>query len=67
MRRFLVLFILPLFAFGQYPALCTNDSLSAVEQEIAKNYPFVAVQCNQFQFFGTESPNWLHLNSVLTK
>jgi lysophospholipase L1-like esterase len=67
MRRFLVLFILPLFAFGQYPALCTNDSLSAVEQEIAKNYPFVEVQCNQFQFFGTESPNWLHLNSVLTQ
>lgn len=67
MRRFLVLFILPLFAFGQYPALCTNDSLSAVEQEIAKNYPFVEVQCNQFQFFGTESPNWLHLNKALTQ
>jgi lysophospholipase L1-like esterase len=67
MRRFLVLFILPLFAFGQYPALCTNDSLSAVEQEIAKNYPFVEVQCNQFQFFGTESPNWLHLNKSLTQ
>ena len=67
MRRFLVLFILPLFAFGQYPSLCTNDSLSAVEQEIAKNYPFVEVQCNQFQFFGTESPNWLHLNKSLTQ
>ena len=67
MRRILVLFILPLFAFGQYPALCTNDSLSAVEQEIAKNYPFVEVQCNQFQFFGTESPNWLHLNKSLTQ
>ena len=67
MRRFLVLFILPLFAFGQYPALCTNDSLSAVEQEIAKNYPFVEVQCNQFQFFGTESPNWLYLNKSLTQ
>jgi lysophospholipase L1-like esterase len=67
MRRFLVLFILPLFAFGQYPALCTNDSLSAVEQEIARNYPFVEVQCNQFQFFGTESPNWLHLNKSLTQ
>jgi lysophospholipase L1-like esterase len=67
MRRILVLFILPLFAFGQYPALCTNDSLSTVEQEIAKNYPFVEVQCNQFQFFGTESPNWLHLNKSLTQ
>jgi lysophospholipase L1-like esterase len=67
MRRFLVLFILPLFAFGQYPALCTNDTLSAVEQEIARNYPFVEVQCNQFQFFGTESPNWLHLNKSLTQ
>lgn len=67
MRRFLVLFILPLFAFGQYPALCTNDSLSAVEQEIARIYPFVEVQCNQFQFFGTESPNWLHLNKSLTQ
>ena len=67
MRRILVLFILPLFAFGQYPALCTNDSLSAVEQEIARNYPFVEVQCNQFQFFGTESPNWLHLNKSLTQ
>jgi lysophospholipase L1-like esterase len=59
--------MLPLFAFGQYPTLCTNDSLSAVEQEIAKNYPFVEVQCNQFQFFGTESPNWLHLNKSLTQ
>ena len=67
MRRFLVLCMLPLFAFGQYPTLCTNDSLSAVEQEIAKNYPFVEVQCNQFQFFGTESPNWLHLNKSLTQ
>lgn len=67
MRRFLVLCMLPLFAFGQYPTLCTNDSLSAVEQEIAKNYPFVEVQCNQFQFFGTESPNWLHLNESLTQ
>jgi lysophospholipase L1-like esterase len=38
-----------------------------VEQEIAKNYPFVEVQCNQFQFFGTESPNWLHLNKSLTQ
>jgi lysophospholipase L1-like esterase len=59
--------MLPLFAFGQYPTLCTNDSLSAVEQEIARNYPFVEVQCNQFQFFGTESPNWLHLNKSLTQ
>lgn len=67
MRCFLVLCMLPLFAFGQYPTLCTNDSLSAVEQEIAKNYPFVEVQCNQFQFFGTESPNWLHLNKSLTQ
>ena len=67
MRCFLVLCMLPLFAFGQYLALCTNDSLSVVEQEIAKNYPFVEVQCNQFQFFGTESPNWLHLNKSLTQ
>ena len=67
MRCFLVLCMLPLFAFGQYPTLCTNDSLSAVEQEIARNYPFVEVQCNQFQFFGTESPNWLHLNESLTQ
>ena len=67
MRCFLVLCMLPLFAFGQYPTLCTNDSLSAVEQEIARNYPFVEVQCNQFQFFGTESPNWLHLNKSLTQ
>ena len=66
MIRCLMLCMLPLFAFGQYPALCNNDSLSIEEKDIAKNYPFIEVQCNQFQFFGTESPNWLYLNKQLT-
>ena len=57
---------LPLFAFGQYLPLCNNDSLSPAEQEIARKYPFVEVQCNQFQFFGAQSPNWMHLNEELS-
>jgi hypothetical protein len=48
----LLLCCLPLFAFGQYLPLCNNDSLSPTEQEIARKYPFIEVQCNQFQFFG---------------
>lgn len=66
MMRLLLLCCLPLFAFGQYLPLCNNDSLSPTEQEIARKYPFVEVQCNQFQFFGAQSPNWMHLNEELS-
>ena len=66
MMRLLLLCCLPLFAFGQYLPLCNNDSLSPTEQEIARKYPFVEVQCNQFQFFGAQSPNWMHLNEALS-
>lgn len=66
MMRLLLLCYLPLFAFGQYLPLCNNDSLSPTEQEIARKYPFIAVQCNQFQFFGAQSPNWMHLNEELS-
>jgi hypothetical protein len=47
--------------------LCSNDSLSEVEQAIARTYPFIEVQCNQFQFFGSESPNWMQLNRDLSQ
>lgn len=66
MMRLLLLCCLPLFAFGQYLPLCNNDSLSPTEQEIARKYPFIQVQCNQFQFFGAQSPNWMHLNEELS-
>jgi lysophospholipase L1-like esterase len=66
MMRLLLLCLLPLFAFGQYLPLCNNDSLSLTEQEIARKYPFIEVQCNQFQFFGAQSPNWMHLNEELS-
>ncbi len=66
MMRLLLLCCLPLFAFGQYLPLCNNDSLSPTEQEIARKYPFIEVQCNQFQFFGAQSPNWMHLNEELS-
>lgn len=62
----LLLCCLPLFAFGQYLPLCNNDSLSPTEREIARKYPFIEVQCNQFQFFGAQSPNWMHLNEELS-
>jgi lysophospholipase L1-like esterase len=66
MIRLLLLCCLPLFAFGQYLPLCNNDSLSPTEKEIARKYPFIEVQCNQFQFFGAQSPNWMHLNEELS-
>jgi lysophospholipase L1-like esterase len=66
MMRLLLLCCLPLFTFGQYLPLCNNDSLSPTEQEIARKYPFIEVQCNQFQFFGAQSPNWMHLNEELS-
>jgi lysophospholipase L1-like esterase len=66
MIRLLLLCCLPLFTFGQYLPLCNNDSLSPTEQEIARKYPFIEVQCNQFQFFGAQSPNWMHLNEELS-
>jgi lysophospholipase L1-like esterase len=62
-----LIFSIPLFVLGQTPLLCTNDSLSKVEQEIARTYPFIEVQCNQFQFFGNESPNWMLLNRELSQ
>jgi len=67
MRCLLLIFSIPLFVLGQTPLLCTNDSLSKVEQEIARTYPFIEVQCNQFQFFGNESPNWMLLNRELSQ
>jgi lysophospholipase L1-like esterase len=62
----LLLCCIPLLAFGQYLPLCNNDSLSPTEKEIARKYPFIEVQCNQFQFFGAQSPNWMHLNEELS-
>jgi lysophospholipase L1-like esterase len=67
MRCLLLIFSIPLFVLGQTPLLCTNDLLSKVEQEIARTYPFIEVQCNQFQFFGNESPNWMVLNRELSQ
>mgnify|MGYP000270892317 FL=1 len=67
MRCLLLICSIPLFVLGQTPLLCTNDSLSKVEQEIARTYPFIEVQCNQFQFFGNESPNWMVLNRELSQ
>jgi lysophospholipase L1-like esterase len=67
MRHLLLLYFVPLFAFGQYLPLCENDTLSDTEKEIAAKYPFIQVQCNQFQFFGPESPNWMHLNKELSE
>ncbi|MEY3968509.1 MAG: hypothetical protein RL137_1414 [Bacteroidota bacterium] len=67
MRCLLLICSIPLFVLGQTPLLCTNDSLSKVEQEIARTYPFIEVQCNQFQFFGNESPNWMLLNRELSQ
>lgn len=67
MRCLVLIFSIPLFVLGQTPLICTNDSLSKVEQEIARTYPFIEVQCNQFQFFGNESPNWMLLNRELSQ
>lgn len=67
MRVLLWFAFLPLFAFGQHHSLCKNDSLSSTEKEIALAYPFVEIQCNQFQFFDTVSPNWMILNKRLSE
>jgi lysophospholipase L1-like esterase len=67
MRHLFWLCFLRVLAFGQPPMLCSNDSLSEVEQAIARTYPFIEVQCNQFQFFGSESPNWMQLNRDLSQ
>ena len=66
MRMLFLCLLFPLLTFGQQLLSCSNDSLSPTEQEIVKKYPFIEVQCNQFQFFGTQSPNWMHLNEVLS-
>ena len=67
MRYLFLLYLAPLFALGQYLPICDNDSLSKTEREMVAKYPFVQVQCNQFQFFGPESPNWMHLNKELSE
>ncbi|MFM7006911.1 MAG: GDSL-type esterase/lipase family protein [Flavobacteriales bacterium] len=66
MRMLFLCLLFPLLTFGQQAVFCTNDSLSTTELEIVKKYPFIEVQCNQFQFFGTQSPNWMHLNTALS-
>lgn len=67
MRNLLWICFLHFMAFGQPPLLFSNDSLSTEEQAIARTYPFIEVQCNQFQFFGSESPNWMQLNQDLSE
>ncbi|MEN9698847.1 MAG: hypothetical protein RLZZ301_45 [Bacteroidota bacterium] len=44
-----------------------RDSSSPKELEIAKNYPFIQVACNQFQYFSESSANWTILNNRLNQ
>ena len=64
------LFLILLFssqAISQALLRPNPDSLSQAEKLIAAQYPFIQVQCNQFQFFSTESPNWRILNEKLAQ
>ena len=64
------LFLILLFssqAISQALLRPNPDSLSQAEKLIAAQYPFIQVQCNQFQFFSTESPNWRILNEKLVQ
>ena len=67
MRALLLLFICWTQAWAQTPLSCANDSLSVEEKQIAAQYPFIQVNCNQFQFFSAESPNWRVLNEKLSQ
>ena len=67
MRALLLLFICWTQAWTQTPLSCANDSLSVEEKQIAAQYPFIQVNCNQFQFFSAESPNWRVLNEKLSQ
>lgn len=67
MKSTLLVLIFPLLIFGQTKPFCTSDSLSPTELEIAEKYPFIAVQCNQFQFFSAQSLNWSYLDSALSE
>jgi lysophospholipase L1-like esterase len=66
--RFLLLFLCCFFELhAQNLATCSNDSLSPAEKQIAEQYPFIQVACNQFQFFSPDSPNWRYLNEKLSQ
>ncbi len=67
MRALLLLFICWTQVWAQTPLSCANDSLSVEEKQIAAQYPFIQVNCNQFQFFSAESPNWRVLNEKLSQ
>ena len=64
------LFLILLFssqAISQALLRPNPDSLSQEEKLIATQYPFIQVQCNKFQYFSTESPNWRILNEKLVQ
>lgn len=65
MRSSILALILPILTFGQSLPSCTNDSLSPAEKAIAEQYAFINIACNQFQFFGSKSPNWEFLQKAL--
>lgn len=67
MKYFFCFLLLPLWSFGQYLSVCNNDSLSPTEKEIARKYEFIEISCNQFQFFGSMSPNWILLQQELSQ
>ncbi|MEY4350075.1 MAG: hypothetical protein RL078_117, partial [Bacteroidota bacterium] len=53
--RFLLIFLCCISQLrAQNLAACNNDSLSPAEKQIAEQYPFIQVACNQFQFFSAD-------------
>ena len=60
------IFICSISSFGQSKCINATDTLSETELQIAAQYPFIAIECNQFQFFGQESPNWVYFQNALS-
>lgn len=61
------IFICSISSFGQSKCINATDTLSETELQIAAQYPFIAIECNQFQFFGQESPNWVYFQNALSQ
>lgn len=62
-----LVFTFSILTFGQSQLTNHADTLSETELQIAAQYPFIAIECNQFQFFGQESPNWVYFQNALSQ
>ncbi len=69
MRGFILLMLLSRSVFSQTMDLRTIDSSTIPSDDtlMSRKYPFINSDCNSFQFFSGESPNWMYLHEQMSQ